>query len=149
MFSSDKHIVLKPSLIRHRPRKPGEPTEVALKCLVEKIGLPEYTAMPSALDRLRPSERVQFCNHRWEVELKKIFTLEFSRDRKMMSVLVENLAFQVTLGAYFPLPDLHVDPDLDLYDKANDCLVHWPLVCNRNLMTTGTSLFLQRVHQRT
>lgn len=131
----------------------GEPTEVALKCLVEKIGLPEYTAMPSALDRLRPSERVQFCNHRWEVELKKIFTLEFSRDRKMMSVLVENLAFQVIRGAYFPLsvaplPGLNIDSGLDWYETAANCLFHWPSLHNRNLTRTGISLFSQRVHQR-
>ena len=65
----------------------GEATEVALRVFAEKIGLPGYSAMPSALARVPRAERATYCNDHWEQQHRKVFTLEFTRDRKMMSVL--------------------------------------------------------------
>ncbi|XP_072972020.1 calcium-transporting ATPase 3, endoplasmic reticulum-type isoform X2 [Typha angustifolia] len=67
--------------------KIGESTEVALRVLVEKVGLPGFDSMPSALNMLSKHERASYCNRYWEHQFKKISVLEFSRDRKMMSVL--------------------------------------------------------------
>ncbi|PSC71819.1 calcium-transporting ATPase endoplasmic reticulum-type [Micractinium conductrix] len=65
----------------------GEATEVALRVLAEKVGLPGYSRMPTALAAMPRQDRATYCNDHWEEEWKKVFTLEFSRDRKMMSVL--------------------------------------------------------------
>lgn len=65
----------------------GEATEVALRVLAEKIGLPGYSPMPSALSAMSRQERATYCNDHWQQEWRKLHTLEFSRDRKMMSVL--------------------------------------------------------------
>lgn len=67
--------------------KIGESTEVALRVLVEKVGLPGYNSMPSALNMLSKHERASYCNHYWEEQFRKLDVLEFSRDRKMMSIL--------------------------------------------------------------
>ena len=65
----------------------GEATEVALRVLSEKIGLPGYQPMASALATLPPRERATYCNNYWSRSQKKVFTFEFSRDRKRMSTL--------------------------------------------------------------
>ncbi|WCJ35569.1 Sarcoplasmic/endoplasmic reticulum calcium ATPase 1 [Euphorbia peplus] len=80
------------SVLQYNPdkgkyEKIGESTEVALRVLAEKIGLPGFDSMPSALNMLTKHERASYCNHYWENEFKKVSALEFSRDRKMMSVL--------------------------------------------------------------
>ncbi|KAK2391836.1 Calcium-transporting ATPase 3, endoplasmic reticulum-type [Trifolium repens] len=67
--------------------KIGESTEVALRVLVEKVGLPGFNSMPSALNMLSKHERASYCNHYWEEQFRKLDVLDFSRDRKMMSVL--------------------------------------------------------------
>ncbi|KAG0606337.1 hypothetical protein M758_9G132800 [Ceratodon purpureus] len=67
--------------------KIGESTEVALRVLSEKVGLPGFDSMPSALGMLSKQERVSYCNHYWEQQFNKLSVLDFSRDRKMMSVL--------------------------------------------------------------
>ncbi|KAG2535504.1 hypothetical protein PVAP13_9NG119300 [Panicum virgatum] len=67
--------------------KIGESTEVALRVLVEKVGLPGFDSMPSALNMLTKHERASYCNRYWENQFRKISILEFSRDRKRMSVL--------------------------------------------------------------
>ncbi|KAJ4755752.1 Calcium-transporting ATPase [Rhynchospora pubera] len=67
--------------------KIGESTEVALRTLAEKVGLPGFDSMPTALNVLTKLERASYCNKYWEQQFRKISTLEFSRDRKMMSVL--------------------------------------------------------------
>ncbi|OEL38425.1 Calcium-transporting ATPase 3, endoplasmic reticulum-type [Dichanthelium oligosanthes] len=67
--------------------KIGESTEVALRVLVEKVGLPGFDSMPSALNMLTKHERASYCNRYWENQFRKMSVLEFSRDRKMMSVL--------------------------------------------------------------
>jgi Ca2+-transporting ATPase len=68
----------------------GEPTEAALKVLVEKIGFPEDPAKQAqfeALKKSNPAKAVQFCNEYYLEQHTKIAILEFSRDRKSMSVL--------------------------------------------------------------
>eukprot|EP00891_Asterochloris_glomerata_P003373 jgi/Astpho2/3373/e_gw1.00054.11.1_t len=70
----------------------GEATEVALRVLVEKIGPRGYGPMPTALEHMTKQERVLHCNHLWEAELHKVCTQEFTRDRKMMSVLCASAA---------------------------------------------------------
>ncbi|XP_008790243.2 calcium-transporting ATPase 3, endoplasmic reticulum-type isoform X1 [Phoenix dactylifera] len=80
------------SILQYNPdkrnyEKIGESTEVALRVLVEKVGLPGFDSMPSALNMLSKHERASYCNRYWEHQFKKISVLEFSRDRKMMSVL--------------------------------------------------------------
>jgi Ca2+ transporting ATPase len=67
--------------------KIGESSEVALRVLAEKMGLPGFDSMPKALNRLSKQDRVSYCNAYWEGQFTRIATLEFSRDRKMMSVL--------------------------------------------------------------
>ncbi|KAK9918863.1 hypothetical protein WJX75_007624 [Coccomyxa subellipsoidea] len=64
----------------------GEATEVALRVLAEKVGLAGYSSMPEALAHLSHRERATFCNDYWQHEYHRISALEFSRDRKMMSV---------------------------------------------------------------
>ncbi|KAK0240283.1 Ca-transporting ATPase [Armillaria nabsnona] len=66
----------------------GEPTEAALKVLVEKIGCTDAEVMKS-LSSLSPSERTSAVNEYFERTIPRLLTFEFSRDRKMMSVLVK------------------------------------------------------------
>ncbi|KAK3234063.1 calcium-transporting ATPase [Cymbomonas tetramitiformis] len=68
-------------------QKIGEATEVALRVLAEKVGLPGFDSMPHALTRLSKQDRVSYCNNYWEGQFTRLATLEFTRDRKMMSVL--------------------------------------------------------------
>jgi Ca2+ transporting ATPase len=68
--------------------KIGEPTEAALKVLVEKLGTANESVNEKAFSgRLEPQQRASFvCNH-IESLAERIMTFEFSRDRKSMSVL--------------------------------------------------------------
>ncbi|KMZ56023.1 Sarcoplasmic/endoplasmic reticulum calcium ATPase 1 [Zostera marina] len=80
------------SILQYNPDKKsyvkiGESTEVALRVLVEKVGLPGFDSMPAALNMLTKHERSSYCNNYWDHQFKKISLLEFSHDRKMMSVL--------------------------------------------------------------
>ncbi|KAK8465394.1 hypothetical protein PHAVU_009G072366 [Phaseolus vulgaris] len=52
--------------------KIGESTEVALRVLAEKVGLPGFNSMPSALNMLTKHERASYCNHYWEEQFKKV-----------------------------------------------------------------------------
>ncbi|GMH23102.1 hypothetical protein Nepgr_024945 [Nepenthes gracilis] len=64
----------------------GMPTEAALKVLAEKMGLPEGygDCLPSStVDVLR-------CCRHWNMIEHRIATLEFDRDRKSMSVIVNS-----------------------------------------------------------
>lgn len=65
----------------------GEPTEGALRTLVEKIGTrnPSYNAKRS---NLKPDEKLCFASQDYQDNAPKLRTYEFSRDRKSMSVLV-------------------------------------------------------------
>ncbi|XP_062078284.1 calcium-transporting ATPase 3, endoplasmic reticulum-type [Humulus lupulus] len=88
------------SILQYNPdkgnyEKIGESTEVALRVLAEKVGLPGYDSMPSSLNMLSKHERASYCNHYWEDQLKKISVAEFTRDRKMMSVLCSRNQLQI------------------------------------------------------
>ncbi|XP_075754710.1 sarcoplasmic/endoplasmic reticulum calcium ATPase 2 isoform X1 [Pelodiscus sinensis] len=61
--------------------KVGEATETALTCLVEKMNV-----FDTELKGLSRIERANVCNSVIKQLMKKEFTLEFSRDRKSMSV---------------------------------------------------------------
>jgi Ca2+ transporting ATPase len=60
----------------------GEPTEGALRVMVEKIG-------PCAPSDCHPKDRVHYASSWYERKYNRLATYEFSRDRKSMSVLVE------------------------------------------------------------
>ncbi|GAA5891555.1 hypothetical protein JCM5296_004256 [Sporobolomyces johnsonii] len=76
----------------------GEPTEAALKVLVEKIGVPasQLNFDPSTLS---PAARVNAINEHLDSRFSRLLTFEFSRDRKSMSVLVRENA--VSTAALF------------------------------------------------
>ncbi|OQE82054.1 hypothetical protein PENNAL_c0038G00041 [Penicillium nalgiovense] len=65
----------------------GEPTEGALRTLVEKIGSTDI-ALNQKLYSLPASERLHAASAHYESRLPLKATYEFSRDRKSMSVLV-------------------------------------------------------------
>ncbi|KZT44149.1 calcium ATPase [Sistotremastrum suecicum HHB10207 ss-3] len=65
----------------------GEPTEAALKVLVEKLGCPDEKVM-SSLSKMARRARATAVNDFYERTTTRLLTFEFSRDRKMMSVLV-------------------------------------------------------------
>ncbi|KKY36814.1 putative calcium p-type atpase [Diaporthe ampelina] len=61
----------------------GEPTEGALRTLVEKIG-------PCAPRNSAPEDRVHHASGWYDKQYSRLATFEFSRDRKSMSVLVQS-----------------------------------------------------------
>lgn len=80
------------SEIAYDPKTPtysnvGEPTEGALRVLVEKIGTPDVEAN-AANARLPVEQRLDAANKHYEARSPRLATYEFSRDRKSMSVLV-------------------------------------------------------------
>ncbi|CAH7689461.1 calcium-translocating P-type ATPase [Phakopsora pachyrhizi] len=66
----------------------GEPTEAALKVLVEKLQTSDR-AFNSNLTQLSSEPRVNAVNDYLESKYQRKLVFEFSRDRKSMSVLVE------------------------------------------------------------
>uniref|UniRef100_A0A1J3JF24 Calcium-transporting ATPase n=1 Tax=Noccaea caerulescens TaxID=107243 RepID=A0A1J3JF24_NOCCA len=95
------------SILQYNPDKDsyekiGESTEVALRVLAEKVGLPGFDSMPSALNMLSKHERASYCNHYWENQFKKVYVLEFTRDRKMMSVLCSHKQMDVMFSKGAP-----------------------------------------------
>ncbi|XP_010273148.1 PREDICTED: calcium-transporting ATPase 3, endoplasmic reticulum-type isoform X2 [Nelumbo nucifera] len=82
--------------------KIGESTEVALRVLVEKVGLPGFDSMPYSLNMLSKHDRASYCNHYWENQFKKVAVLEFSRDRKMMSVLCSRKQLEIMFSKGAP-----------------------------------------------
>ncbi|KAL0947102.1 hypothetical protein HGRIS_013240 [Hohenbuehelia grisea] len=66
----------------------GEPTEAALKVLAEKIGCRD-AELQKSLSAMDPSIRANAVNEHLERTIPRLLTFEFSRDRKMMSVLVK------------------------------------------------------------
>ena len=65
----------------------GEPTEGALRVLVEKIGCPD-PAENQITKALPLHERLHHASKYYETKNPRLATYEFSRDRKSMSVLV-------------------------------------------------------------
>ncbi|WVO18044.1 hypothetical protein L204_105742 [Cryptococcus depauperatus] len=69
----------------------GEPTEAALKVLVEKLGS-DNDALNAGLLALDPASRATAVNDYYDTIYKRLLTFEFSRDRKSMSVLAQSAA---------------------------------------------------------
>ncbi|KAF9988375.1 hypothetical protein BGZ75_009541 [Mortierella antarctica] len=65
----------------------GEPTEAALKVLVEKMGTDD-DSVNNLLSKLSTADRVDACSQYYMERVRKLAVLDFSRDRKSMSVLV-------------------------------------------------------------
>ncbi|KAF2237589.1 calcium ATPase [Viridothelium virens] len=65
----------------------GEPTEGALRVLVEKVGSPVSTYNESRAS-VSPDQRLHYASKYYESKSPRLSTYEFSRDRKSMSVLV-------------------------------------------------------------
>lgn len=70
-----------------RYRALGQATEAALKVLVEKIGHHD-AAEQARLDILQPALRASAVCNLYATALTRLSTLDFTRDRKMMSVFV-------------------------------------------------------------
>ncbi|KAI4707015.1 hypothetical protein J4E89_008350 [Alternaria sp. Ai002NY15] len=66
----------------------GEPTEGALRVLVEKVGTPDI-AHNATRASTSPEGRLDFATKHYESQYSRLATYEFSRDRKSMSVLVK------------------------------------------------------------
>ncbi|WIA41984.1 hypothetical protein OEZ86_009286 [Tetradesmus obliquus] len=73
---------------RQRQLPVGESTELALRVFVEKVGLPGGSSSELLKGAAWPSADI-VCNRHWQGAFQRTGVLEFSRDRKMMSVLVE------------------------------------------------------------
>lgn len=67
----------------------GEPTEGALRVLVEKVGTPDH-AYNTKRSTLATADRLHYNSTYYESQYQRQATYEFSRDRKSMSVLVKN-----------------------------------------------------------
>jgi P-type Ca2+ transporter type 2A len=67
----------------------GEPTEGALRVLVEKIGTPQ-AEVNTARSRMSSEMGLHFASKYYEDRAQRLATYEFSRDRKSMSVLVDS-----------------------------------------------------------
>jgi len=67
----------------------GEPTEGALRTLVEKIGTGDATTYAARVS-VNPESKVNYASKFYEDRAPRLATYEFSRDRKSMSVLVGN-----------------------------------------------------------
>jgi Ca2+ transporting ATPase len=66
----------------------GEPTEGALRVLVEKVGTPN-PRLNASRSSVSPEHRLHYASKYYEEQAQKLATYEFSRDRKSMSVLVK------------------------------------------------------------
>mmetsp|Transcript_141506 Transcript_141506/g.439881 ORF Transcript_141506/g.439881 Transcript_141506/m.439881 type:complete len:1041 (-) Transcript_141506:241-3363(-) len=69
----------------------GEPTEAALRVLVEKMGCPEASTNKRCLqaEKRTKQDAMVFSNY-WMSGVSKLAVLEFTRDRKSMSVLCKD-----------------------------------------------------------
>ncbi|KAL4609586.1 sarcoplasmic/endoplasmic reticulum calcium ATPase 2 [Arapaima gigas] len=76
--------------------KVGEATETALTCLVEKMNV-----FDNDVKGLSKIERANACNSVVKQLMKKEFTLEFSRDRKSMSVYCTPNKARSSIGKMF------------------------------------------------
>lgn len=67
----------------------GEPTEAALKVLVEKLAS-DSDSFNSTLAQMDPLTRSTAVNDHYDQRIQRLLTFEFSRDRKSMSVLTKS-----------------------------------------------------------
>lgn len=80
----------------HKIKRTGEPTEAALKVLVEKLGCPDQALNDKALQTGERMHAETFCDY-WSSNFTNIAILEFTRDRKSMSVVVRRVRKQSPL----------------------------------------------------
>lgn len=76
-------------------KRMGEPTEAAIRVLVEKLGCPDASLNTKYFQNtktVRGVEDSMVFSKFWEKGVDRLATLEFIRDRKSMSVLVKDLA---------------------------------------------------------
>ena len=66
----------------------GEPTESALRVLVEKLGTGQVK-LDAQINNMQPHQRLLAVNTYFETISPRIATFEFSRDRKSMSVVTQ------------------------------------------------------------
>jgi P-type Ca2+ transporter type 2A len=66
----------------------GEPTEAALRVLVEKLGTGQEK-FDAQINAMPPHDRLHTVNTFYETISPRVATFEFSRDRKSMSVLTQ------------------------------------------------------------
>jgi len=100
-----------------RFERTGEPTEAALRALVEKIGLPQLSDTSISVPNIQAeiakgatadevSLAARFCSSFWEKEFELESVLEFTRQRKSMSVICtatgNNLSKRGTKSAFTP-----------------------------------------------
>lgn len=71
----------------------GEPTEGALRVMVEKVGIPDAAANQKR-SAAAAEDRLHLASAWYEQKAPRLATYEFSRDRKSMSVLVGNQSQQ-------------------------------------------------------
>mmetsp|Transcript_28004 Transcript_28004/g.69929 ORF Transcript_28004/g.69929 Transcript_28004/m.69929 type:complete len:1068 (-) Transcript_28004:729-3932(-) len=74
----------------------GEPTEAALRVLVEKLGCPD-ASLTSRYLQTADRDRAMIFNDYYVSSLEKMATLEFSRDRKSMSMLAKERGAKTNL----------------------------------------------------
>lgn len=67
----------------------GEPTEAALKVLVEKLAS-DSDSFNQTLNAMSPLARSTAVNDHYDSRFERLLTFEFSRDRKSMSVLTKS-----------------------------------------------------------
>lgn len=67
----------------------GEPTEAAMRVLVEKLGSDQET-FNGTLGSMTPTKRTMAVNDHYESRVERLLTFEFTRDRKSMSVLTSH-----------------------------------------------------------
>mmetsp|Transcript_106773 Transcript_106773/g.284090 ORF Transcript_106773/g.284090 Transcript_106773/m.284090 type:complete len:1040 (-) Transcript_106773:124-3243(-) len=74
-----------------RFKRAGEPTEAALRVLVEKLGCPDAAVNSRCLQAQTRTKKdaMAFSNY-WLSGVKKLAVLEFTRDRKSMSALCKD-----------------------------------------------------------
>ena len=70
--------------------KAGTPTEAALLVMAEKIGVPDEKAMEKRA-ALSASDRIDMASKYWAKLFKRVTLLEFDRNRKSMSMLIEDV----------------------------------------------------------
>ena len=102
-------------------------TNETLSIALLQIGLQGYGSMPDALAPLGPAERATYCNDTWAKTMPRMSTLEFTRDRKMMSTLTAGRRGAVLYLKVRHLPQQ--DRSLAPHHRRTWCLVGFAASC--------------------
>lgn len=103
-----------------RVNRSGLPTEAALKVLAEKIGRYDNT-FASKFDSYSLAGVEQYGPHLAK-EIEKLATLEFSRDRKSMSVLAKDGKNNKNVMFIKGAPDYLLDSSRKVLDKSGNVI---------------------------